>query len=182
MRTILLIAALLVATAPAHPQDQAKQDKTRDMSTDVTKHKQAITTLFEKCFNQGQVERLPDLIAPDYRGPNGQSGPTAFAATITGNRTTLPDLHYTLEDLVGDGDRVAVRWRLEGTQDGAFRGFPATHKHVTTFGMAIFQFNNDRITRSWLLTDQLGFLQQIGALPSEIKPSVQPEKQNSTSQ
>jgi len=173
MRDIFLIIALL---AVVHPQNEIKPEKTRDMSADITNHKQVITILFEKCFNQGQTELLPDLIATDYHGPNGQSGPSAFTATITGVRTALPDVHYTLENVVAEGGQVAVRWRLEGTQDGVFRGFAASHNHVKSSGMAFFEFKDGRIERSWILTDQLGFLQQIGALPAEIKPPAQPVK------
>lgn len=176
MRNIFLIVALLAATAVAHPQSEVKPEKSGDMSAEITNHKQAVTILFEECFSQDHIERLPDVIASDYEGSNGQSGPPVFAAIITGIRTYLPDARYTLEDMVAEGDRVAVRWRLEGTQDGPFHGFPATHKHVTTSGMAIFQFKKNRIASSWILNDSLRFMQQIGALPSEIKPPTQPTK------
>jgi predicted ester cyclase len=174
MRDIFLIIALLAATAVVHSQNEVKPEKTRDMSADITNHKQAVTILFEKCFNQGQIELLPDLIATDYQGPNGESGPSAFTATITGVRVVLPDVHYTLENVVAEGGQVAVRWRLEGTQDGIFRGFAASHNHVKSSGMAFFEFKGGRIERSWILTDQLGFLQQIGALPAAIKPPERP--------
>jgi steroid delta-isomerase-like uncharacterized protein len=174
MRDIFLIIALLAATAVVHPQNEVKPEETRDMSADITNHKQAITILFEKCFNQGQIELLPDLIATDYQGPNGESGPSALTATIIGVRTALPDVHYTLENVIADGGLAAVRWRLEGTQDGVFRGFAASHNHVKSSGMAFFEFKDGRIERSWILTDQLGFLQQIGALPAAIKPPARP--------
>jgi steroid delta-isomerase-like uncharacterized protein len=180
MRGIFLIIALLVTTVVAHSQNEVKPEKSRDVSADIKNHKQAIAMLFEKCFNQGHIELLPDLIATNYKGPNGQSGPSAFAATITGVRTALPDVNYTLEGVVAEDGQVAVRWRLEGTQDGVFRGFPASHNHVRSSGMAFFEFKEDRIERSWVLTDQLQFLQQIGAMPKEIKPPTQPIKQESS--
>jgi steroid delta-isomerase-like uncharacterized protein len=180
MRVHFFILTLLIATSVAHSQDEIKSERPYGMSADVASHKQAITTLFEKCFNQGQIELLPDLIGSDYQGPNGQIGPSAFASTITSLRATLPDLRYTLEDMVGEGDRVAVRWQLEGTQNGEFRGFPASHRHVKTSGMAIFRFKDNRIAGSRVLMDQLGFLQQIGVLPSEIKPTTLPEKRESS--
>lgn len=139
-------------------------------NTELSNEKRVVMELFEECFNRGRFEILPNLVGPSYRGPNGQSGPSAFGTTIAGIRATLPDVHYTLDDLVAENDRVAARWHLAGTQDGSFRGFPATHKHVTSTGMAIFQFKDGKIVASWLQTDQLGFLQQIGVLPNEIKP------------
>jgi len=180
MRVHFFILTLLIATSVAHPQNEVKPEGHYDMSVELASHKQAITTLFEKCFNQGQIELLPDLIGSDYHGPNGQIGPSAFASTIASIRATLPDLRYTLEEMVAEGDRVAVRWQLEGTQVGEFRGFPASHRHIKTSGMAIFQFKNNRVEGARVLMDQLGFLQQIGALPSEIKPATLSEKPQSS--
>jgi len=138
-------------------------------------NKRAITELFEQCFNHGDVERLPALVAEEYQGPNGQKGPGAFQSTITQIRATLTGAHYGVEDVVAEGDRVAVRWRLSGRQDGPFRAFPASHNNVDNAGMAIFVLENGKIVRASLLTDQLGFLQQIGVLPREIKPPATPQ-------
>jgi steroid delta-isomerase-like uncharacterized protein len=172
-----LTAAFLVATSTAQPQNTAKPKGSDSMPVETAQltHRQIVKELFETCFNQGHTDRLSDLIAADYQGPNGLQGPASFAATITQMRTTITNIHYTLEDLVAENDRIAVRWRWEGRQDGPFRGFPATHKRVTSTGMAIFEFQNGKITRSWLQMDQLGLLQQIGALPPEIKPSTSPQ-------
>lgn len=138
-------------------------------------NRQAITELFEQCFNHGDLERLPSLVADEYEGPGGQKGPGAFASTITQIRSTLSGAHYDVQDMVVEGDRVAVRWRLTGKQDGPFRGYPASHNNISTVGMAIFTLENGKVARAWMLTDQLGFLQQIGVLPREIKPPAQPQ-------
>ena len=132
-------------------------------------NKHAITELFEECFNHGDLERLPALIAEEYQGPNGQKGPGAFASTITQIRASLSGAHYQVEEMVGEGNRVAVRWRLTGKQDGPFRGYPASHNAIATAGMAIFTLEKGKVVSASLLTDQLGFLQQIGVLPREIK-------------
>jgi predicted ester cyclase len=177
MYRIFVLVALLAAAGAVQPQHAVNPAGNAFMPTQtaLTKHKQVVTELFGTCFNEGRIELLPDLIAADYHGPNGQSGPPGFAATITQIRATITGIHYTLDELVAESDRVAVRWHWEGIQDGPFRGFPATHKHVTSNGMAIFQFKDDKIIHAWLQMDQLGFLQQIGALPTEIKPSAQPQ-------
>lgn len=137
-------------------------------------NRHAITELFEECFNHGDLDRLSSLVAEEYEGPNGLKGPGAFASTITQIRNTLSGAHYEPQDMVVEGDRVAVRWQLTGKQDGPFRGYPASHNHIATTGMAIFTLEKGKIVRAWLLTDQLGFLQQIGVLPREIKPPATP--------
>jgi predicted ester cyclase len=166
---VIVLAAASTATLAQNPI-RIRKDVPVTTSKELTSHKQIITELFEQCFNKGQVELLPKLVDPTYPGPNGQSGPSVFSGMIASLRTTMPDLHYTLEDLVAESDRVAVRWGIEGTQDGPFQGFPPSHKHVTSTGMAIFQFKDNKIVASWLQLDQLGFLQKIDALPNPLQP------------
>jgi predicted ester cyclase len=84
---------------------------------------------------------------------------------MTRLRGAFPDLHYTVEDVVADGDRVAVRWHWTGTHQGAFRGIAATQRAVTNNGLAIFRLRDGRIVAATLETDRLGFLQAIGVVP-----------------
>jgi steroid delta-isomerase-like uncharacterized protein len=130
--------------------------------------KQLVTRLFDACFNQGRHDILPEFISNDYAGPRGERGPEGFAGPPAGLRTGFPDLHYTIEDIVAENDRVVVRWRWDGTHSGPFRDYPPTGKHVTITGMTIFQFHDGKITRTWTQVDQLGFLQQLGAVPEKI--------------
>ena len=113
---------------------------------------------------------LNQLVSDDYVGPNGDRGPSAFRTTVTGLRAGFPDVRFTIEDVIAEGDRVVVRWKWEATHEGPFRGIPPTHKRVINTGMAIFQFEDGRIIRNWLETDRLGVFQQIGAVPAEIGP------------
>ncbi len=70
--------------------------------------------------------------------------------------------------MIGEGNKIAVRWKLQGTQAGPFNGFSVIGKTITNEGMAIFEFNDGKIISSHVLTDRLGFLQQLEALPQDI--------------
>lgn len=140
----------------------------------LDQNRQLIHTLFHDCINPGHLGRLNDLIASDYVGPSGERGPAGFAATIQGLLVAFPDIHFTVEDVVAEPDRVVVHWSWEGTHDGPFRDFPPTHKHVTNAGVGIYEIANDKITRAWVMTDRLGFQQQIGVLPTPPVPQTQP--------
>ena len=89
---------------------------------------------------------------------------TGFAATIADLRTAFPDLRYTVDELVAEGDRVAARFSWTGTSTAPFRGNPATGGVVTSRGMAIFELRDGRITGAALETDRLGFLEQLGVI------------------
>ena len=108
------------------------------------------------------ASRLVRVLSDDYIGANGEEGPAGFETTIKALRMGFPDIRFTLEDVIADADRVAVRWTWRATHLCQFRTFAATGKTVTTTGIAIYQIRNDTLVRSWLETDRLGALQQIG--------------------
>ena len=87
---------------------------------------------------------------------------------MVGLRAAFPDIHYTVDDVVAEGDQVAVRWHWTGTHRGAFRGFPPTDKAVTNTGAGIFRLSGGKIVTAVLETDRLGFLEQIGAVPEGV--------------
>jgi steroid delta-isomerase-like uncharacterized protein len=131
-------------------------------------NKRSVQTLFDNCFNQGDLALLDRLVAPDYVGPQGGKGPAGFRGVVVLLRTGFPDIHYTIDDLVAEGDRVAVRWRWTGTHKGPYRAFPPTGKTLLNPGIAIFQFKDGKIVAAAMETDRLGFLQQIGAVPENV--------------
>ena len=144
------------------------------MSSD--QNKATIHKLYEEILNEGQWERLAPIIAEDYVGVNNQKGPAAFAATIKGLRQGFPDIKWTVEDLVAEGDKVVVRWSWQGTHSNTFTGFQPTHKSLNNHAIAIYQFRDNQIIQTWLESDRLGFLQQIGVIPQDLGSLAQAQK------
>jgi steroid delta-isomerase-like uncharacterized protein len=137
-------------------------------------NKRKIERLFDDCFNQGNLALLDELVAPEYVGPQDTRGPAGFRGIVAGLRTGFPDIHYTLDDVLAEGDRVAVRWHWTGTNKGPFRAFPPTGKSFTNPGVGIFQLKGGKIVAATLETDRLGFLQQIGAVPANVGAGPRP--------
>jgi steroid delta-isomerase-like uncharacterized protein len=123
--------------------------------------------LFET-FNGDDLASLDGLVAEGYVGPQGDKGPAGFRRIVVGLRTAFPDIYYTVDEVVAEGDRVAVRWHWTGTHKAPFRGFPPTGKAVSNSGTGIFRFDNGRIASATLETDRLGFLEQIGVVPEGV--------------
>jgi len=119
-----------------------------------------ITALYA-AFNAHQLDRLPALFVEPQPG---------LQAAIAGLIVAFPDIHYTIADLTADGDRVAVRWTWTGTHTGPYRGIPATGKPVANDGMAIYTLRAGKIASLSMLTDRLGFLQQLGLAPADGAP------------
>jgi len=130
-------------------------------------NKRNVDQLFETCFNRGDLGLLDELVSPDYVGLQGERGPAGFRGIIVGLRNAFPDIHYTVEEVVAENDKVAVRWHWSGTHEAPFRAFPASHHKVSTTGAGIFRFRDGKIVAATLETDRLGFLQQVGVVPPD---------------
>ena len=82
-------------------------------------------------------------------------------------RSGFPDFQATMEDLLAEGDKVALRFTFRGTHQGEFLGIAPTGKQVTMVGIDIFRIADGRIVELWgQEEDVLGMMQQIGAIPS----------------
>jgi hypothetical protein len=74
------------------------------------------------------------------------------------------NIHYSLDDVLVDGDRVAIRMTVRGTQQAEFEGFPPSGKDITIGSINLFHDADGKIIEQWVETDSLGMLQQIGAI------------------
>jgi predicted ester cyclase len=78
----------------------------------------------------------------------------------------FPAYELVLEDLVGEGDKVAIRASFRGTHKGEIFGIPATNKQVSITLMLFYRIANGKIVEHWMNADSLGLLQQLGAVPA----------------
>ncbi|MFI6160132.1 ester cyclase [Micromonospora sp. PTRAS2] len=78
----------------------------------------------------------------------------------------MPDLRHPLDELIADGDHVALRCRYEGTHDGELLGVPASGRRVSAVGIGIMRIEAGRIAEFWVSPDRLTIMRQIGALPA----------------
>ena len=139
------------------------------MSTE--ENKVLMRHLYEEVFNQKNLAAIDDFIAPTFVNHSAsQLGMTAgdlehvtqFVSTVM---QAFPDLHYTVEDLVAEGDKITARLTISGTQQGAFMGIPSTGKHATVSDIEIFRITNGKAVECWVQVDFLGLLQQLGVVP-----------------
>jgi predicted ester cyclase len=126
---------------------------------DLDRNKQTVRSLYADVLSGHRLALADDLFVPEV--PAVAELRSAFADLIS----AFPDIQYTVLDLLGEGDRVAVRWQWTGTFSNSFRSFEPTRTTISDTGMAIFTFSNGRIAGVALHTDRLGFLQQIGVVP-----------------
>ncbi len=136
----------------------------------VEENKTLIRRLFDEAASQGDFRIIDEAVAPnfvyhtsalpEYRGPEG------FKRFVSEHRSGAPDLRYHLDDLLAEGEEVAVRWTATGTQTGTLLGIPPTGKQVTAPGISIFRMSQGRIVEGRTVWDVFGTLQQLGVIPT----------------
>lgn len=137
-----------------------------------TEQNRALVQRLYDAFNSGDPERLDDVLGGDYvhHDPNlpaeMQRGLGAYKQRFAAFPTAFPGFRLTVEDLVAEGDRVAVRWTFRGTNRGELMGIPATGKEVTFTAISIHRVAGDKIAESWVNFDAMGMMQQLGAVPA----------------
>jgi steroid delta-isomerase-like uncharacterized protein len=140
------------------------------MSTEA--NKAIIRRLFEEAFGQGNLAVLDEIIAPNQVNggpgalPGMPSGPEGTKMLITAYRNAFPDLHFTIDEQIAEGNTVVTRWTARGTHNGELAGLPPTGKPATVVGMGLDRIENGKIVESWGLFDQFGMLQQLGVIPA----------------
>ena len=138
------------------------------MSTE--ENKALVRRSIDEVVNQGNLAVADEVCAGNYihRAPGSPEfhGPEGFKQLITMYRTAFPDLHLTLEDLIAEGDTVVSQWTARGTHRGEFMGLAPTGKSVTVVGMVLSRCAGGRVVEDLEVSDVLGMLQQLGAIPA----------------
>jgi steroid delta-isomerase-like uncharacterized protein len=139
------------------------------MSTEM--YKDIVRRWVADGWNQGNLALVDEMYSPNYTMhdpslPNQMLvGTEAFKGFVSAFRTAMPDFHFTIEDLVAEGDKIAWRFTATGTQKGELMGIPPTGNKGTATGSVISRFENGQWTEDWVNWDTLGFLQQLGVIP-----------------
>jgi predicted ester cyclase len=128
---------------------------------------------FEEVWNQGKVAVVDELCVPHLicHEPMRPDVRTLedYKRYITEVRSLFPDIHFTLEDMIAEGEQVVVRYMWRGTNTGELVGsmmrLPATGKQVTVTGMSINRFAEGKVVEIWIQLDSLGMFQQLGLIP-----------------
>ncbi len=122
----------------------------------------------DEVWNKGNLAVIDELIPVDFvqhigMVQQGREGVKRFFQMIHG---AFPDARFTVEDMVGEGDRVVWRFTITATHQGPFQGLPPTGKQITMTGMNIVRMVDGKFAENWGEQDNLGLLQQLGAIPS----------------
>ncbi len=134
-------------------------------------NKAIVRRLYEEIWNKRKLELVSEIISPSHalQAPNvagSAVGPEAYKRQTTLFLAAYPDLHWAIEDMIAEEDKVVACWTISGTHKGDFMGIPATNKRVSVDGMTIHHITNGKIMDSYSNWDALGMMQQLGVVPA----------------
>jgi len=147
------------------------------MST-TEENKAQFRRAYEELLNQGNLAIADELVAPDFinhEAPPGRNrGPESMRGVATMLRTAFPDLRFTIEELVAEGDIVAGRLTMSGTHEGPLMVMQPTGRWVRQDHMHFVRFRDGKAVEHWGVRDDVGMMQQMGVMPEPGQEGVEP--------
>ncbi len=134
----------------------------------VEKNKEIFRRYVEEVWKDEKLDIADEVFAEKYLSHQSdgtvlERGPDDVKKFVMKYRSAFSEIENSVDDMIGEGDRVVNRWTLRVTHTGEFRGIPATGKRITITGIGIFRFSDDgEVVESWDSLDQLGMLRQLG--------------------
>ena len=130
-------------------------------------HKLLFGRLYHSVWNERRLEYIEQVVSETHAMGDptiaGRGvGPVAYRRQVERFLTGLPDLKFTVDDTISEGDKLVVYWTITGTHRGEFLGVPATNRKVSFSGITINQMGNGKILESTVIWDGLGLMKQFG--------------------
>jgi steroid delta-isomerase-like uncharacterized protein len=142
------------------------------MST--AENKNVINAFIQDVINQGRLERADDLVLADFVEldplPGQPPGREGLKVVIAQLRGAFPDIHWVVDEMLAEGEKVCTRFTWSGTHREMFLGIPATDKRVTVKGVVIDRLEGGKMADSRILMDTLGMMQQLGVFATPPVP------------
>ena len=120
----------------------------------------------DEIYDKMNLEAIDELYATDFVWHSPFSGATPDREGYRESVMSLApfaDIHCVAEDMIAEGDKVAIRWTWSGTHTGEYMGITPTGKQVTITGISILRIIAGKIVEEWGEQDTLGFMEQLGA-------------------
>ena len=156
---LLIVGALLIGAC-------ALIDVSVAQTEDAAADRAVVSRIYEEVFNTGELGQVDTLIAAEYIdhnpiGSGGESGIEGFKQTVRALRFAFPDLHFTVDEMIVNGDKVVTRTTMQGTHKNNFMQIDPTDKEVTVTGFDIYRLADGIIAERWGTLDGLTLMQQI---------------------
>ena len=133
-------------------------------------NKARIRRVIEEAYSRGNLAVVDEVAASDLiihaasQDIRGREGAKQYVTML---RKAFPDLHFTIEDQIAEGDTVVTRWTARGTHRGEFQSVPATGREILLAGTDIDRMSGGKVVECWAHVDEMGLMRQLGAIEAE---------------
>ncbi len=130
---------------------------------------------YKELFNRGNLDATEEMVIPDFvlhdaNIPEQPRGPDGLKRFVAMYRDAFPDIEFTIEDQVAEGENVATRWVARGTHRGELMGIAPTGKRVEVRAFTLHRFSGGKIAEDWAHYDALDVVRQLGVVPDQGRP------------
>jgi predicted ester cyclase len=169
---ILPLASILCFMVGCQDKEAMAELEAMKAQAEVEEQNKALVL---RWFEEGMNKQNPDIIDEffdanhilHFPGQPEDVNLDGWKQLVSAFIASFPDIHFTIEDQIAEGDKVVTRWTLRCTHQGEYMGIPATGKQVTYTGINISRHINGKYVEDWGNWDELGLMQQLGM---ELKP------------
>lgn len=132
----------------------------------VSANKELTRRFYKEVYVDWNMGLVDEVVSPQFTShdwpKDGPTGPKAFRDYYSAMRAAVPDARYEVDDVIAEGDRVVVRWRLLGTHKGNFKGLAPTGRAISLKGIAIYRVADGKLQERWVVSDLYGMLAESG--------------------
>jgi len=137
-----------------------------------TENKTIIRRLYAEVWNERKLEVVDELLSASHAMSDpivsgSQVGPELYKRRVTELTTAFPDLCFTIEDTVAEGEKFVTCWTISGTHRKEYMGIAPTGKKISLEGITIHHIKKGKILDSYARWDVLGLMRQLGAVPGQ---------------
>ncbi len=132
-------------------------------------NKAIVRRIVQEIWNGGNLDLADELITPDYvdnvAGSGSPVGPEGFKDAVNGVRDAFPEFTITINDMISEGDKVALVWTFIGTHKGELMGIAPTEKLIEFDGIYLYRFKDGKLVERSGKRDMFKLMSQLGAIP-----------------
>ena len=125
-------------------------------------NKELVLRFYKEVYRDWNMALVDAVVSPRFVSHDwaegGPTGPEAFRNYYSALRAAVPDARYVVDDLIAEGDRVVVRWRMLGTHERAFGDIPPAGRAITLKGIAVYRLEDGKLVERWVVSDVYGLL------------------------
>lgn len=137
-----------------------------------SENKAVVRRVIEEIAVGGNVGLADELVDPAFVNHTQLTGDITdsigiepYKQEVKAFLAAFSDRTAIIDDMLTDGDKVIVRFRLSGTHNGEFAGILPTGKTISDIAtISIVRLSNGKLVERWSLTDRLTMMQQLGVI------------------